>query len=498
MNLDLGFSWSATSPESLDGVQSRYGESHGPVYLKWKTDTGLDWVDHFDISVSYRYVPKGMVGIGDGGYGVWSKTYWSGVEASECTMTKLAGQSGYQWAYPLGSLGEYVGSDTTPSGTTIGRLTAPSGWDYDDRLYDCIAYHVSLRTYYPPGKTDQYGNNYSRIEDMSIWVGYFPDYTLTGVTINSDGVDVTYSAPGWTRTDDRWQLVSLSSGGTELARQESVPGTTWDTVADAGLIHIPLDALTGLPETGRIHVSIRMNASYRDVGMDFAWLEGMADYVNPGDCNTPTLSLVGADADAVRVAVGDSGDLGAPIDTVHVYIVGSTSSSQVVTGAPGTTVSIPLPPLGASFVVQAYGTTDTATSEVASLTVPAITSGAQGITIAAADGSLTVKALLNPEVSWSFEPVSSSKKFSGRERESVAYGVGGSVTGTIKCSVLDGTQYGALAQLASDFERLAFAGPCIYRDDTGKRMNVTVDSVGESYSFESRAKSMSVSIREVS
>ena len=104
----------------------------------------------------------------------------------------------------------------------------------------------------------------------------------------------------------------------------------------------------------------------------------------------------------------------------------------------------------------------------------------------------------NVSEDWGYTPESDTMKFSGRLRESVAYGVGGSVTGTIQCDILDDQRYGDLYQSRYDFETLPFAGPCVLRGPGGEYRRVAVDSVGESFDIVAHKRRMKVSVREVS
>ena len=63
----LGISWDRNSTQELGGVRAYYGVAHTTPYIIWHSDTGTDWIDHYDLSVAWKYVPKGMAGIADSG-----------------------------------------------------------------------------------------------------------------------------------------------------------------------------------------------------------------------------------------------------------------------------------------------------------------------------------------------------------------------------------------------------------------------------------------------
>ena len=487
----LGISWDGQSAEEERGVRAYYGDSHSNLYIKWHSDTGLDWVDHYDISVYYNYVPKGSTWSGGSSYGSWSEGTWSGIEAADCNPRTIAGKSYTYWSYPIGEIGQ------NPSGKYIKDSVAPNGWGYDVRKYDAVTFKVTVNAYYKSGLKDQYGNTNSRVQ-LDLALVYLPRYTLTGAAVDRNELVISYSAPGWTRLDDRYAVESISQGGSELT-----PGNgtvIFGEISDRGKIHIPISQLRSVPREMSTDIVVRWQSGFRGDGTDNNYMRGTTMLQNDGVCNTPVLTLVSADMNKIVVKVTDSGDKGVPFDYAQVYIVGDDYAGSELTCEPGGEVAIPSPPLGVYIDVEAIGYTDSAVSEPGTLTVDPV-GGEVGevdyITITALDGSVGVTMRFNVSVSWSFEPVMSSQKFSGRKRESVAFGVGGSVTGTVKCDILDDDMYGDLYQSRLDFERLPFAGICLLRGPDGERRNVAVESVGESWDRVRFVKQMTVSVKEV-
>ena len=484
----LGISWEKDSADEQRGVRSYYGESHPELYIKWHSDTGLDWVDHYDISVYYSYVPKGSTWSGGSSYGSWSEGTWSGIEAADCNPRTIAGKSYTYWSYPISQIGQY------PSGKYIGDEVAPNGWGYDARKYDAVTFKVTVNAYYKSGLKDQYGNTNSRVQ-LDLALVYLPRYTLTGAEVAGDELVISYSAPGWTRLDDRYAVESISQGGEELT-----PGNgsvIFGEISDRGKIHVPLNQLRRVPDAEQTSIVVRWQSGFRGDGTDNNYMRGTVTLQSDQECNTPALTLISADVDSVVIKVTDSGDKGAPFDVADVYVQGTGYIGSSFTCEPGGTVTIPAPPLGVPIVAEAVGRTDTATSDTASLTIPPIEGEVRDITISSLDGSESVRMRFNVSENFSFTPVFSAQKFSGRKRESVAFGVGGSVTGTVECDILDDESYGDLYQSRLDFERLPFAGICILRGPDGERRTVAVDSVGERWDVVRRVKRMSVSVREV-
>ena len=495
-NLALGLNWDKDVDNYLAGVRSYAGESHGPIYVRWYTDTGTDWNKLFTISVAYKYVLKGVTGLGDSDWSQWSNTYWSEIPAAQCNPHKVAGKGGWSWSYPLGDIGHYVNA-AQPSGTTIGQLVAPNGWSFSSRKYDSLIFRVALRSTFQEGKVDAAGNNYSRLERNELWCMYCPVYTLTDAYLDV-GMTIEYSVTDWPRLDDRYQLEEISQGGVNLVRFPAY----FNTISESGKIHLSEDEIGSLPTSGPTHIRIRFNEGFREQQLDNLYLEGDVNLVVNATLNTPSLTISEASPSRLVVTVGDSGDKGSPIDSALVYIRGYDGilAQSVPVGGQAEFAN---PPLGTVLYVEAYAQTETAVSETATLLVQPIGQLVHGedlgyVEITPESGTAGVRMRFNVSEDWGYTPESDTMKFSGRLRESVAYGVGGSVTGTIQCDILDDQRYGDLYQSRYDFEALPFAGPCVLRGPGGEYRRVAVDSVGESFDIVAHKRRMKVSVREVS
>ena len=495
-NLALGLNWDSQEDNYLAGVRAYANETHGPLYVRWYTDTGTDWNKLFTISVAYKYVLKGVTGLGDSDWSQWSPTYWSEIQATQCNPHQVSGKGGWSWSYPLASLGYYVNAAEV-SGTTIGSLVAPNGWSFSSRKYDSLIFRIALRATYQDGKVDASGNDYSRLERTELWCLYCPVYTLVDAYLDT-GMTIEYSVTDWPRLDDRYQLEEISQDGENLV----VFPAYFSTIEESGKIHLSEDEIGHMPESGPTHIRIRFNSGFRDQQLDNLYLEGDVNMVVNYTLNTPSLTLSEASPSRLVVTVGDSGDKGSPIDGAIVYIVGYqdiTAQSVVVNGQ----AEFANPPLGTVLYVEAYAKTDSAVSETATLMVQPIGTAAQGedlgyVEITPEGGGASVRMRFNVSENWNYTPESETLKFSGRLRESVAYGVGGSVTGSVSCDILDDSSYGDLYQSRYDFEQLPFAGACVLRGPGGEYRRVAVDSVGESFDTVAYKRRMTVSVREVS
>lgn len=519
--VSMGMSWltSLTFDEMANGAPTTlfvpYGEVHNDLYLHWHTYTGTDWAKAFNVSVAWRFVPKTAYGIGDTGWTTYADGLWSQLDAAtECHPSTSDGFSGYDWWANLGHLGEYRNNDPdymAPSGTSVQQQLAPNGWGFAQRKYDFIELKVSIRVIWQDDideATLEAMRPYERFSQTLLLVAQ-PKYTLAGVQYDARGVVVNFTATDWHRSDDRWGLNEFivakdDLSGEDLAVTPGYYGTIDKpagdpSTTDTGRLTLPPEAFTRLPLPGEAiqQLRIRMNTPVLPIETEWAWIEGIADVGDSAVCDTPTLTLVSSDTDKVVVKVGTTHDKDNPPDAVHVAFAGASEWHVV---ALGDEVTLPCPPLGAPITVQAYGTTDEGgVSGIATLEVAALPD-VDWITIAPVDASAgdPVRMRFNVTSSWSDAAEMTAVKFSGRERESAFYGVGGTSEGTVACNILDSTSYGDLHQSASDFKRLAYAGPCVLREPHGVRRYVSILSVNESFDTVNHVKRMTVSAKEVS
>lgn len=495
-NLGLQINRGGSNPS--DGIVIRGGQSlGGNPYVIWSTENGTDWQEYFNIAITWRTVSKGSVGTGQNTYGEWHSTLWSRVEAVDCNPHKVAGSDRWWWSYDFGSLGIYTDQGwMEPSGTNMQLEIAPYGWGFDDRKYDAVQMQMAVRAIWHEGLEIDGSNESPRFENNSMYIYYIPAYTLDGVYFDYSGMRIEYSAPGWTRLDDRWSPYDISQGGQSLVKYSK---GWWDVIGEVGTIRIPIDDMTSMPTGGTsVHVKIGINSAFRDYCELQVALEGYYTIVDQTVCNTPRLTLVSATEERVQIRVNDSGDKGIPFDAANVMIQGSVFDTDLTQVEPGGIATIALPPLGASFTVAAIGFTDSAQSAVETLTVPSIAGNSDFILSPVDTGYSPVRLRFNPSESWTFAPEMESVKFAGRAYDSVAFGYGGSATGNVSCDIVDTTMYGDMYQSRTDFENLMFAGKCVLRGPDGERRNVVVESVDESWDNLRRFKRIQISMREVS
>lgn len=495
----LGVSWDQNSREELGGVRCYPGESHQSPYIIWHSDTGTDWIDHYDISVAWKYVPKGAAGFGDSGsYGTYGERVWCGLTAAQCNPTKSSSDYYTWWSYPLGSVG---GADGT---LQVATWVAPAGWNFDQRIYDGIVFRVAVRAYYVDGKVDQYGQTYSRVEVESV-LAYIPNITITSCSMDGTYFNIEYDSGTWTRNDDRYALEKVIQGNENKVVYKG-PGKVYEYVTRNGLIKVPLNRFIEIPEEGHTEVTLRFNEGFRDIEQDMNYSYWSGDLVNTDACNTPVFVVEEATDEHILLTFEDAGDRGRPFNYVDVYVQGSyyAGSDFRWRTTDSKPLEIPWPPLGVELVLEAIAyTNEGGRSSVVEEVVGPIGKGSVSevdyVTISPLDDMYRTSVVFRYNVSedWSYEPVMTTVKFSGRDRESVAYGIGGSVTGTVKCDILDDERYGDMFQSREDFENLITAGVCLLRGPDGERRRVAVESVSESWDRVRFVKQVSVTVREV-
>lgn len=481
----------------LGGVRVRYGEAGFEPHLQIHTDESASEVSAIRVSVQWRGIPKGVTG----SYGDLSDVIWSRYESpsTELTHSLSTPYSGTDWAVGFSDIGEYKGGGDVlmDSGTNLLDEIMPKGTGFASRSYDSVGLFWVVAAEYADGRE-------SRAVIQEQWVTYFPQYTLSSLTIKDEYLVVGYLAGGWDRTDDRWAIEELWQDGVDIARDTLVGNVTFGTIDAEGRISIPLAAFRRTPKSGEATIRIRMNASFRDEGQDWGYIDGTADVSNSADCNSMALTLGQVTQDRIIVLATDLKDRQNSLVSVWAQVVGydMTATASFQSGpTPTATITFQNPPLGVPLTIEGIGSDgDGDTSDSVWLTVPAIAdeSGAPTCaTITPVSGRDGVTLRFNGSADWTYEPTYEVVKFSGRFRESVAYGIGGPITGTLSCDILSDEAYGDLRQAREDFENLCYEGVCIYRDPDGMRRRVMVESVSESWDKVRFVRTMKIKVREV-
>ncbi len=398
-NVGLAGAGSASAALSATGgnsVRVLDGGAAVEPFLRFRTMQGPGHHASLDVALMWQGVPRATASNGATVYGGWS-TVRKTVASTAATTGLSNGMT--EWAVPLSAV-------AAPEG-----LWSSSGsWAFADRLYDELHVRGTVTPHGPDGAQSGPAGAFEA------WVGWVPWYKVASAEFDLDALDVALArSPGWLRTDDRWALTSLSfSGEGALARSADI----WGHVG-AGLARIPIKSLTRAPSGGRATVGLRINASYKAVGMTLAAASGTVAMADHSACDTPAATAY--QGGSVRVA--DSGDKGAPFTRATVKLRGSSYSFDTVELAsfPGTARFVLPPPEAVYDVTAAGGDLMSSTVTVSAFQRPS------RMQLYDLDAGELYDLDMDPSLSLDFTPDSTVEKLAGRELESVWEGTGGSM-----------------------------------------------------------------------
>ncbi len=468
----------ATSTESLAGVRVYYGDSPSKIYIKFTTQSGTDWQKSFDVAADVCGVPRGLTGTGDSGYGA-EKGFYSNFTASDYPPVQRA-DGLWQWAVPL-DLGDIGDGDL---------LDVFGPWPFSSRKYDALRVGLRIKSNYVDGKTDGWGRAYSDVEESTLWVGWFPKLALSKAWYTSGAIGIEYAHPDWERRDDRFAVEVLHQDGSTLLSNDF----SWGTVAAPGKLTVPMSELRRIPSSSDVSVQVRINASYRGSGQDFATFTGTVPMEDRSKCSKPALSA-SWEGNALRVSVADAGDRTPALTSALVKLKGGSWSFDQGTCAPGGSVLLKFPPLEKALTIQATGFgADSTQSDVVEVAVPAKKASCD--VLDSIDGSVSLRF-----------PHASSRKVSasrnrteltieGRSRPVSMYGEGGTASWKLEAGVISkpGTSG---RQDADSFSALLDCGDCVWRSCDGKRRVVGIDGYDVSESYPWWASKVGLDVSEV-
>lgn len=469
------------------GYKINGGDSPVSLYFNWSTRTGLDWSKTFVMKVRWRGIPKGTVGTGEVGNTPWSEWEEKRIPASSCSPTQRANDDRTWWSIPLGSI--------VPESEISG-----GSWYYPYRKYDQVQIRISMYAEYIEGMIDADGNSYSPTTTSDIWVGYFPDYTITDIYQQGSSVIITYTAEGWTRTDDRYEILDLTADKKDMLSSWTF-GTQSGAVEKIGWIEIPTSSLRFLPKEGStVYAKVRWNASYREAGMDFADASAVFTFENKSTANTPTGSVTVNPDGSISVGVGDSGDKGNEIYQAIVKVEGDgfEFDQVVVDTVDMANALLNFPPLGKEITVQIQGTTATGgVSEVIERKVFVPADGKALIDAFDQDGNrVGEQCKLDANLDWSVKRSRNfdTVKLAGRQRPSAFFGEGG--TSSISLSGI--VFWKGLGKFDADrFYALGEADMVVIRFPDGQRFVSVIDGITTSESASDKKTKVSISATEV-
>ena len=448
-----------------DGVRLIGGGGAVTPYLAWTTVWRESQLN-YRIQSRWRGIPKGGTG-DDSSYTPWSSWEATELPAASCHPTQRSGSDLWWWFVPLASLFDDVASINGGS------------WSYASRIYDQVELAFQVTSVQPSGwQSDEVGyGNY-------LFIGCYPDYEVTDVYMQGDWLVITYDAEGWTRKDDRWEILALTKGGRDVIRPNAY-GSQAGRVERLGWITVPRSDLQQLVQAGdSLYLHIRWNAAYRPVGLEWTDWSGPISATDHGSANDPTGDVSINDDGSISVGVGDSGQGGGVINSWQVTIDGGGLEFDEVQGSTtNPNLALMYPPLDTHLTIQIQGSTATGgTSGIVTEHVFVPSDGAALIDPIDSAGNRVgaqLRAVYNVEVDSDRSRDKEVVKFAGRSLPSVAFGVGG--TGTVDVSWLIPRPRGSAP--ADPLGDVRDAGLCVVRVPGGGRWLVAVDSasVGESY-----------------
>ena len=441
-----------------------------------------DRQDAFKVSVKWRGVPRGDTGGEEYGYTGWSSFIETTLDPeTQCNPWQSSTDDLWHWWASLDSL----------LGASVSAING-GAWTYNDRAYDQLNFQVQIETVL---QNDPQG--YAGYGDL--FIGAYPVYTVTDMYVQGEWLVITYTCPGWTRKDDRWEILQFLTPTWEQILRRGSWGSSAGQVEKLGWVTIPVSALQRLVQAGdTVRLGIRWNAAYRISGAYWTEWYGTITLSDHGSANDPTGSVTVNPDGSISVDVGDSGSGGGAIDSWQITVEGGgLEFDQVQASDVSPSAILMYPPLDVPVTVQIQGSTVTGgTSGVVEETVTVKSGGAALVDPIDSTGARTgeqVKAVLNLEWDASASRDKTVVKFAGRSRPSAAFGAGGSATVNVSWAVKN---EGRMPQ-AAKLRDLADAGFCVVRLPGGERYLTALDSVSTSEAFDKGYTAVSISGQEV-
>lgn len=470
------------------GFRLKDGSGTHDLRLHWSTWNGLDWAKNFVFESQFRGVPKGTTGMGESGNTQWSAWTTRTISASSCHPYQRANDDKWWWYIDLASV---VNSETALNG---------GSWSYASRIYDQVQVRFRIKSNYNDGYTDILGNTFSPTAQADVWVGYFPNYTLGEIYQQGSDLIITYTASGWTRKDDRYEILSLKSGSRNIL-QSGTWGSQSGLVEKLGWISIPLSSCSFIPDKGdSVYAKIRWNASYREIGMDFADASGYLTFTDQSEANTPVGDVTVNGDGSISVGVGDSGDKGNEIyeAIVKIDIDGFEFDQIVINKVDMANAMLNFPPLGKEITVQIQGTTQTGgVSDVIEKTVFVPAEGR--ILIDAFDDAgerVGEQCVLSTNIDWdvSRKREKDTVKLAGRKAPSAFFGEGKETSITLSGEVF----WKDIGVFDADrFYALGDADLVCIRFPDGQRFVTTIDDITTSESASDKITKVKINATEV-
>lgn len=462
-----------------NGVRLVSGAAPVSPSLRWATWYGLDANKTFRFEFRWTGIPKGGTGEGEGMYTPWSQWKTTEHAADSCGPTTSKADDMFHWSIALSRIAD------------VSTMTGSGVWSYESREYDQIKAEVRITSVKPGGYQDDQCSVYT------FFIGAYPKFSVDDMYMQGDWLVIAYSAPGWNRKDDRWEILSFTKGGRDVLARSW--GHQAGKVDRFGWVTVPKSALQQLLQEGdRVNLHIRWNAAYRDIQLEWGEWSGQVAVSGHGSANRPTGGVVVNPDGSISVGVGDSGQGGGPIDSWQVTIQGGgTEFDNAAVQGVSPRALLKYPPLDVPVTVQIQGSTATGgTSDVVEQTVVVPSRGVALFDPVGPSGEREgEQARAAYDLEWYRDAARDKEvvKFAGRARPSAAFGDGGEASVSVKWTApwKDGVPDPSVRALAG-------AGYVVARFPGGERYLLAMDSVKTSESFGGRFTEVSVGGQEVS
>lgn len=416
----LGLAFQAGSSAAAGGLVIPSAQAPSDIVVVWQTSSVYpsEWCASFTVAVNWRYVLRG----GDG-WSDWkndnedaSDGWWfATVPAAQCSPMALG--VGTSWALSLSQLNGFLAH--------IGNLAFAS------RSYDAVGLTIKCKANYADGTLDATGSPSSPVSYADASILWQPSGAVESISYGVETVVVKYDMSGWARTDDAFTLRVLSVLGAG-----SLIGAPVELMRTApGTLELPLSALLKVPGGGDATAAIDVRPSY--CATSLATIFGGTPFVNASVCNDPGLECVANSDGSLSVTLSDEGGQvpDVPIVAATVSIDGGTLDCDSQTISPGET-AVFWPPLDVPLSVSCFAWGDDSTNQ-ASAEVDAIPSKA-AISISTQDGR-SARFAYNVSASRSLSRECEELKLAGRDRSTVFFGEGATVTRSIGATVFEGS-----------------------------------------------------------
>lgn len=467
----------------------------GALYLVWHALYGLPVNESWEVSLNWRRMKPYAAEWGE----------WESDWTRRCTLqTSSLGKRyfpGVEGVFFSHKLSEVMREAGISAESDVYKMAAGL---YSQRGADAwqVAVHITA---------NQQGDRKSPRSDEVLGIAFAPHFAPgEPVWLDPRTISIPYTADGWNRADDRWQLVQLSDAVGETAPY----GIVESAGNGSGSITVDVGQLAKVPAHGTsVALDVRMNAAWNAPGQEWTHMHGPVG-LKAGEVKDAEVSAVETPDRALSVTVSPTGDKGIEpsawivslerdgdrhkADTAVVARRSDGSGSYM----PSETVEFACPPRGAYTVAVAGYAKDSlgvgTVGEVAEF--PMNTGRGAGIELRSADGARRIVAIWDAKLDEHQEPELEVVKFSGRRRPSALYGEGGTGGATLglcvpMCPLNDGL--GDPEEQVRAWRGLPEGGPmCLYRKD-GTRMAVAAASVAVGMGAESVKATVDVELEEV-